>query len=132
MTERDRIVDDIYKVIAEELGEEGALHPPYDPDCLHLPYIRAADKVLRVIEAPKPTDYDEILHCTCDHNGYGTYHRVGCELSPICGIQDLAGDGRIAGTCELPKGHGRWHQEWRDGKLWAEWSGGVVPARMSS
>ena len=42
------------------------------------------------------------------------------------------------GTCTLPAGHGRFHREDRDGRLWAEWSGrpriGIVkgPACLSS
>jgi hypothetical protein len=29
------------------------------------------------------------------------------------------------GRCNLPSGHQTlgWHQEWRDGRLWAEWRG---------
>lgn len=35
----------------------------------------------------------------------------------------------IYGTCQRPAGHPeRMHQEWRDGKLWAEWSGPVERA----
>lgn len=78
-TERTRIVDEIYKVIALELGEEGALHPPYDPDCLHLPYYRAADKVLRVIETPPSTVGMTYGRCTCGNNGYSE-HMVDCEM----------------------------------------------------
>lgn len=50
------------------------------------------------------------------------------EAQIPCGAQDWAyGDNNeiiIYGTCQKPKEHeNRWHQEWRDGKLWAEWSG---------
>lgn len=45
-----------------------------------------------------------------------------------CGATD--GLGAIPGTkspygrCNLPWGHpGKWHQEWRGRKLWAEWRG---------
>jgi hypothetical protein len=38
----------------------------------------------------------------------------------VCGKQDDAGD-VLYGTCNLPEEHDGWHQEWRDGKLWAEW-----------
>jgi hypothetical protein len=50
------------------------------------------------------------------------------EATLPCGAQDWAydddGTAIIYGTCEKSKGHeSRWHQEFRDGKLWAEWSG---------
>jgi len=46
----------------------------------------------------------------------------------VCGAQDWGYDDEeeiiIYGTCQRPAGHtDRWHQEMRDGKLWAEWSG---------
>ena len=49
-----------------------------------------------------------------------------------CGATDgasLVGDGpddldEPQGRCTLDAGHdGDWHQEWRDGRLWAEWRG---------
>jgi tRNA nucleotidyltransferase (CCA-adding enzyme) len=49
----------------------------------------------------------------------------------ICGAQDRAHDDGglvIYGTCQLKPGHGRWYQEWRDERLWAEWSGPVKQA----
>jgi hypothetical protein len=79
MNERSRIVWRMAEAIALELGEEGALHPPYDPTCPHLPYLQAADKALQTLEEQLPTDAEEILPCTCGHNGYGA-HMVGCEL----------------------------------------------------
>lgn len=78
MTERDRIIEEMVEAIALELGEEGALHPPFDPTCPHLPYYKAANAALRVIETPPSTDV-EITPCTCGHTGYGA-HMVGCEL----------------------------------------------------
>lgn len=59
---------------------------------------------------------------------------TGDETS-ICGATDGLGlwadegdPDRAYGRCTLPLGHGdnprwAWHQEWRDGKLWAEWRG---------
>jgi hypothetical protein len=41
---------------------------------------------------------------------------------PCCEATDGPED-HIYGTCELPKGHPGRHQEMRDGKLWASWSG---------
>ena len=45
-----------------------------------------------------------------------------------CGATDGLGldpdDPEPSGRCNLPAGHDRdWHQEWRDGHLWAEWCG---------
>lgn len=51
------------------------------------------------------------------------------DTGEACGAQDRAvvpgPDGEDEHpTCTLPTGHpGRFHQEWRDGELWAEWSG---------
>lgn len=55
--------------------------PDYDNGGNDLDIIayRAADAALRVIETPKSTDADDILPCTCGHNGYGK-HQLGCEL----------------------------------------------------
>lgn len=44
----------------------------------------------------------------------------------LCGATDGLGldDSEPFGRCNLPAGHDTgWHQEWRDGKLWAEWRG---------
>lgn len=59
--------------------------------------------------------------------------RPSDEQQRSCGAQDWGwNDDRsvhIYGTCQRPAGHGdRWHSEWRDGKLWAEWSGPVQTA----
>jgi hypothetical protein len=45
-----------------------------------------------------------------------------------CGATDGLGldpdDPEPYGRCQLPAGHdGDWHQEMRDGKLWAQWRG---------
>lgn len=46
-----------------------------------------------------------------------------------CGATDGLGldpdDPEPYGRCNLLAGHdtGGWHQEWRDGRLWAEWRG---------
>lgn len=51
-------------------------------------------------------------------------------MSGTCGAQDRAlvpspdGGEDVHPTCTLLLDHpGRFHQEWRDGELWAEWSG---------
>lgn len=46
----------------------------------------------------------------------------------LCGAADGLGldpdDPEPFGRCSLPARHeGQWHQEWRDGRLWAEWRG---------
>lgn len=46
----------------------------------------------------------------------------------LCGATDGLGldpdDPEPFGWCTLDAGHdGDWHQEWRDGRLWAEWRG---------
>ena len=54
------------------------------------------------------------------------------EAERMCGATDglpLVGDepddlDEPWGRCTLDAGHeGDWHQEWRDGRLWAEWRG---------
>lgn len=64
--------------------------------------------------------------------GMAMLYMYGLELirqvitsRPPCGAADGLGvpDGPY-GRCNLPAGHdGDWHQEWRNGRLWAEWRG---------
>lgn len=63
-------------------------------------------------------------------------HGIRGQVTDRCNAQDWEfdeeGDLIIYGTCGKPAGHEeRFHQEWRDGKLWAEWAGLVetVPPR---
>jgi hypothetical protein len=47
------------------------------------------------------------------------------RIAAVCGWSDPYAPG--GATCNRPPHADRWHRETRDGKIWAEWSGGVAP-----
>lgn len=89
------------------------------------------DQVTCMVADPVPTnpaDSPVMVYIWCDPGtGKETYLRpeevtavyVDSAPTKLC----LVRDGHY-GTCNLPLGHGggsQVHQEWREGKLWAEW-----------
>jgi hypothetical protein len=87
---------------------------------------------------PYNNDADADPDCTCSngtdptcdvHGGPDVSRETPAPPTETCGIRDGG-----SGTCNLPKGHEtRWHQETRDGEIWAQWSDGrsLPPARCT-